>query len=129
MPFSWRKVLKSWLVKPVSLSDTSCSGFPCMAKTDRSSLIIDSVNVDGTIWASIYFEKASTRISSVWLWTGPAWSVCNLVQGHFGYSHGCSGAFAGLSLFSWQVEQEWTNSLISSLNFGHHTYARANPFI
>ena len=52
-------------MKNVTLSDTSCSGIPMYGKTNQSTLIVVSVDVDGTIWASIHFEKASTRISSV----------------------------------------------------------------
>ena len=57
-----RKDLNSELTKPEALSDTSCSGQPCVAKIERSARIVASLEVEGTIWTSNYLVYESINI-------------------------------------------------------------------
>ena len=62
IPKETRKDLNSELIKPEPLSDTSCSGQPCVAKIERSTLIVASLEVEGTIWTSNHLVYESINI-------------------------------------------------------------------
>ncbi len=118
--------LNSALAKPVSLSDTSCSGMPCVANTDFSTEIVELADVDGTILASIHLECASTIIRRSFPFTGPAWSMWTRAQGLLGHSQGWIGDLAGVSSHERHC---FSLSSIDWSNPGHHTKLRARRFI
>ena len=59
MPLLDRNFLNSVLVNPEPLSDTICSGNPCVAKTVQSLDIAHSADVELTMCTSIHLECAS----------------------------------------------------------------------
>ena len=57
-----RKDLKSELTNPEPLSNTSCSGQPCVAKIEHKTQIVASKEVEGTIWTSNHLVYESINI-------------------------------------------------------------------
>ena len=72
IPGEARKDLNSELAKPEPLSDTSCSGQPCMAKIERSARIVASLEVEGTMWSSNHLVYESINIKYYLLRKGQA---------------------------------------------------------
>ena len=93
IPFLDVNSLNSALLNPLPLSDTNCSGIPCVANKRCKAVIVASADVDET---DCHFEWASTTIKNSLPWNGPAWSICRRAHGRFGHSHGCSIALGGL---------------------------------
>ena len=61
IPFLFKNVQNSALVKAVSLLDTTVSGKPCVANNDlRTEMTLPEL-VEDTMYASIHFECASTN--------------------------------------------------------------------
>jgi hypothetical protein len=96
IPFLFKNVRNSALVKAVPLSDTTVSGKPCVANTDLNTGIFPEL-VEDTTCASIHFECESTNTKKIFPIKDPAWSMWILDQGRVGHSHGCKAIGAVIS--------------------------------
>ena len=77
------------------LSDTTCSGSPCLANICRRASMVFPADVDDISTTSGHFEWPSTVTRNIRPRKGPAISMWRRCQGRAGHIHGCSGATAG----------------------------------
>ena len=108
IPFIFKNVWNSSLVKAVPLSDMTVSGNPWVAKVDLSTEIIFEQFVEGTVLASIHFE-----------WACPVWSMCILDQDWFGHSQRCKWAGIGDFCANWHASQSFAFLSISASTLNH----------
>ena len=74
------------------LSETICSGIPCVGKSFRSLVMVLPVFVFFISKTSGHFEYASTTTRNDVPWNGPARSMWICGQGLAGHVQGCNGA-------------------------------------